>query len=68
MVLHNNNMELVLVSKTIDKAMFARINNDGSIYDYVVGVNYRINGDTVEWCWGHYDMTYEQAMKFTQED
>lgn len=62
MVLHNNIMNLVLIEKKFDDAVFARLDGDGSVYDYVLGRECVFNKDTVTWSWGHYNLTIEQAL------
>ena len=66
MVFHNNIMNLVLVARNDSDAMFARLDGDGSIYDYVVGRKVTFDGSDVTWGWGHYNMSYETALKLIQ--
>jgi hypothetical protein len=42
-----------------DKVLFARLNGDGSEFDYVMGSGVVFDGDNVSWLWGTYPMHHD---------
>lgn len=63
----NNNMHLKLIAVKGRNAAFARLNADGSEFDYIIGreCSFDTKGRTVSWCWGSYPMhhNYDRIIK-----
>jgi len=63
----NGNMHLKLIATKDNNAAFARLNKDGTEFDYVIGKSCTFNRKdrTVSWCWGSYPMhhNYDRIIK-----
>ena len=57
----NGNMKLKLIATKDNNAAFARLNDDGSEFDYIIGkvCSFDDKDRTVSWCWGSYPMHHD---------
>ena len=65
--LTNGNMHLKLLAVKGRNAAFARLNADGSEFDYIIGkgCSFDTKNRTVSWCFGSYPMhhNYDRIIK-----
>ena len=57
----NGTMKLKLIAKNGSNAVFARLNSDGTEFDYVIGKCCQLDTEnmTVSWAWGSYPMHHD---------